>query len=109
MKTRKDLVPDKFSMSYLEYLKKTKVYLEDQKRLRESVFLWYVLPPVVAIWAMIGGTYLDNPENLTLLIYTIVISLVAGTGIHFMNVRSSKKVIVPRLDKVNELIKTLEE
>lgn len=109
MKTRNDLVPDKFSMSYLEYLKKTKVYLEDQKRLRENVFFWYVLPPVVAIWAMIGGTYFDNPENLDLLLTTIPISLVVGVGIHFMNVRSSKKVIVPRLEKVNKLIKTLEE
>lgn len=109
MKTRKDMVPDKFSMNYLAYLQKTKLYLEDQKRLRESVFLWYVLPLTICIWIMIGGIYLDNSDALNLMITIIIVSLPVGIGIHFMNLRSSKKVIVPRLNKVNNLIESLQE
>lgn len=109
IKRSKDKVPNQFSMNYLEYLQKTKAYLEESKRNRETVLIWYVLPFVVSIWLAMTGMYLEHPDTLNGLLVTIVVSLLVSIGIHFMNQRSAKQVVAPRLEKVNNLIKSLQE
>ncbi|WP_338765611.1 hypothetical protein WAF17_02000 [Bernardetia sp. ABR2-2B] len=109
MKKSKDKVPNKFSMSYLEYLQKTKEYLEDSKKNRETVIIWYILPIVLSLWIAMIGMYLTEPNKLNGLLIMGVISVVISIVLHFLNKRSAKKFVVPKLEKVNSLIENLKE
>ena len=109
LKKSKDQVPDQFSMNYLEYLQQTQTYLESSKKNRETVLIWYVAPMLVSIWIAMGGVYLEDPQSLNYLLLTVGISIVAGIVIHFLNRRSAKKFVEPKLEKVKNLIRTLQE
>ncbi|NQZ77686.1 MAG: hypothetical protein HRT61_16525 [Ekhidna sp.] len=108
-KKAKNSVPNQFAMSYLQYLQDTKAFLEESKKQRETVVIWYLMPIVLPIWLAMVGFYLDRPESLNTLLLTIGVSILASVGIHFMNLRSANKVVAPRLEKVNKLLKTMEE
>lgn len=109
LKKSKSSVPDQYSMTYLEYLRNTKAFLEESKKNRETVLIWYVLPIVAPLWLAMVGFYLDDPDALNHMLITAGVSVVASIGIHFMNRRSAKKFVEPKLEKVNGLIKTMEE
>ncbi|MEM9921209.1 MAG: hypothetical protein AAF990_24120 [Bacteroidota bacterium] len=105
----KHTVPDQFSMSYLEYLKETKKYLEESKRYRETVILWFILPPGFLMWLGLFGSNFTDPDNLKPQLIAGAIFLLIGTIVYWTNSRSAKKYVGPKLEKVNGLIKTLEE
>ncbi|GAB5551110.1 MAG: hypothetical protein Sapg2KO_07010 [Saprospiraceae bacterium] len=107
LKKSKDSVPDQFSLNYLEYLQATKKFLEKSKRHRETVLIWYMSPMVVSIWIAMVGFYLEDPGNLNGLLITVAITILVSIAIHFLNQKSAKKVVAPKLDKVNNLIKSL--
>lgn len=109
LKQSKGKVPDQYTLNYLEYLQETKKFLEESKRDRETVLTWYILPFVASIWLAMVGFYLDNPGSLNGLLTAGVISLVVSICIYLLNLRSAKKVVAPKLDKVNELIRSLQE
>ncbi|NLR93339.1 hypothetical protein [Flammeovirga agarivorans] len=109
IKRSKAKVPDQFNLKYLDYLQQTKAYLEEQKKFRENILTWYVLPFVLFTWLGLLGIYQEDPEALDTLAIIGIGSLVVGIVIHYLNLRSSRKVVVPRLEKVNTLISTLQE
>lgn len=109
IKKSKGQAPNQFSMSYLEYLQQTKTYLESSKKHRETVLQWYVLPMVLSIWVAMLGVYFEDPAALHVLIITGIVSVIASISIHFMNLRSAKKFVAPKLDEVNNLIETLQK
>ena len=102
-------VPDQFNLNYVDYLHKTKVYLEDSMRKRKAVVFWYLAPIVLPLWMAVLGEYLDNPDALNYMIITIGVSILASIGIYFMNRRSAQKFVAPKLEKVNSLIQELKE
>ena len=108
-KKSKSSVPDQFALNYLQYLQKTKEFLEKSKRYRETILIWYLLPIVLPLWLAMVGVYLDNADALNYMLVTVGVSIVASIGIHFMNKRSANKIVAPRLEKVNNLIKTMKE
>lgn len=109
LKKSKDQTPDQLSLTYLEYLQETKKFLEGSKRNRETVLIWYMAPMILSIWIAMVGFYLENPESLNVLLTTVAVSVIASVVIHFINQRSARKVVAPKLDKVNQLIKSLQE
>ncbi|MFK7952967.1 MAG: hypothetical protein AB8B73_08990 [Ekhidna sp.] len=109
MKKSKRKTPDQFSMSYLDYLLKTREFLEESKKNREKIIVWYILPIVVPLWLAMGGMYLNDTESLNFMLITVGTSVLVSIGIHFMNRRSANKVVAPKLEKVNNLIKSMQE
>lgn len=107
IKKSKSKMPDQFAMSYLQYLQKTKEFLEESKRNRETVLIWYLLPIVAPLWLSMVGFYLNDSDALNYMLIAVGGSILASIGIHFMNRRSVKKLVVPKLEKVNDLIKTM--
>lgn len=105
----------KESGSYMEYLKQSKTYLERQKRLLDSVIYWYILPSLPGVIIMVMGIlelYRKSWKEIIgikhlwiLLLLIIAITLFA----YLMNKRAVKKELVPRLKKVDELIRLMEE
>ncbi|MEP1034779.1 hypothetical protein [Ekhidna sp.] len=109
IKRTKKKKPAELSENYLQYLLKTKEYLQLQIKLRLSIFTWYVLPCMTFSYVFALGFFLENPEATKLIVGGGVYCLFIGYMIYFLNRRSAKKVVEPKLNKVNELINTLEE
>ncbi|GAA3592939.1 hypothetical protein Q4Q39_05875 [Flavivirga amylovorans] len=104
----KKIKPNDLEENYLEYLKKTKKYLESQKKLLETAVYWVVLPiyPILLLF-FIGLWKMSSTRYLIVVIYLVAI----GMGIYgyFLNKKRVKNEIDPRIDRVDELIKTLKE
>lgn len=109
IKRTKEKSPEQYTENYLEYLRKTKAYLDLQKRLREKIFSWYILPLFSLIYMFLLGFILGEPEKMQTFIMVGVIFLIAAIAIYFLNKRSAKKFIQPKLDKVNQLLSSLQE
>lgn len=100
--------PSSFNEVYIKYLHETRDYLNVQKDLLDSVFSWYILPFLVLIFLFLLG-FIGVPGKLMTLIFTGLGAFLMGIGIYTLNKRAVKKQLVPRLEKVNELIKIMEE
>ncbi|WP_420399893.1 hypothetical protein [Flagellimonas sp.] len=101
--------------SYLEYLKQSKIYLEKQKRLIESVLYWYILPGLMGCTIFLIGSLdlLNKTWQEIIKIKKVWVGLSAFTGVgaftYWLNKRGVKKEFIPRLKKVDELIRLMEE
>jgi len=101
--------------SYLEYLKQCKKYLERQKKLLDSVLYWYVLPCLMGCAIMMTGMLdLLNKswyEIIRMMKVWIAVSsfTIIGVFVPRLNKRAVKKELLPRIKKVNELIRLMEE
>jgi len=100
--------PGAYTETYLEYLYKTREYLGVQKRLLDNVLYWYILPSMVFIFLFLAG-FMGVPEKLTWMMITATGAVVLEIIVYFLNKRAIKKGILPRLNKVEELIKLMEE
>ncbi len=96
--------------SVLGFLLIEKVKLESQKKLLESVALWYILPLMIAIILITAGATLDSlgiPQlTFQLKIYYSFCALLF-VGVYLLNKRAAKKQFKPLLDKVNQHIKEI--
>ena len=99
--------PSDFEENYLEYLKKTREYLEVQKKLLETSVYWATLPiyPILLIF-LIG--FWQIPAKRDLIVITYLAAVALGVYGYFLNKRRVKNEINPRIDRVDELIKELE-
>ncbi|MDH5399999.1 MAG: hypothetical protein OEX02_17750 [Cyclobacteriaceae bacterium] len=107
LKRAKRNKPDLFSESYLLYLHKTREYLYKQKRLRDTALYWYILPANAFVFLFLAG-FIGIPEKTTYLIGMVIICTLLGIKTYYYNKRVVKKKIIPRLEKVEELIKVME-
>lgn len=101
--------PAQYSDNYLEYMHRTKAYLELQKKLRDKVLYWYALPLLSFSFLFMIGLSADKPNQTNYLIIAGVVCVAIGIIIYALNKISVKRFVQPKLTKVNELIKTLEE
>lgn len=101
--------PDEHSVSYLEYLRQTKAYLHIQKKLREKIGIWYVGPFMVLCYLFMLGMMLENSSDKIYILGAAAYCSVLGFIIYIFNKRSAKKYVAPKLEKVESLIRTMEE
>ena len=102
----KKFKPSDLEENYIEYLNKTKEYLEAQKKLLETAVYWVVLPiyPMLLLF-FIGLWHIPAQRYSIVIIYLVAI----GMGIYgyFLNKKRVKNEINPRIARVNELINEL--
>ncbi len=108
LKSSKKYKPSAFTESYLDYLYKTKEYLHIQKKLLDSVLYWYILPPFIGIIIFLSGIWII-PETHNTIIITAVGAVGYGIFTYLLNKRKVKKEIIPRLRKMDGLIKVMKE
>lgn len=99
--------PIAFTESYLEYLYKTREYLKIQKQLVDSVLYWYILPGIILIFLFVLGPGITG--RLPKVIKMAGITAVVGAATYYLNKKAVKKQFVPRLEKVDHLIKVMEK
>ncbi len=89
--------------SFKSYLQKTKNYLTVQKNLLDSVFYWYILPSSSGVILFFIGFDLEKWK------LVLFISMTVGLGIiiFFLNKQAVKNEFLPRLKKIDEIIKSM--
>lgn len=106
-KTKKSK-PGAYTTSYLDYLHKTREYIEAQKHLIDTVLYWYILPCWAIVTLFIMG-FMGESGKLRWMIQTEILTILIGVATFFMNKRAVKKHFVPRLEKIDALINIMEK
>lgn len=103
------LKPNSINVNYLDYLYETRTYIRMLKGLGDTAMYWYILPIISACLLFVLGGIIE--EALTGLKMIFVLTVVIGTGIagYYYMKWVTKKVYVSRLEKLDELIATMEE
>ncbi|MGS0523853.1 hypothetical protein ACU8V7_00350 [Zobellia nedashkovskayae] len=102
----KKIKPSDLEENYLEYLKRTKAYLQAQKKLLETYVYWAVLPifPIMLLF-LVG--FWEIPEKRLIIVVTYLATIGMGIYAYFLNKKRIKNEIDPRIDKVEEMIEEL--
>ncbi len=100
--------PNDLEENYLGYLKKTRTYLKAQRRLLSTAVYWVVLPvyPILLLFLI---DFWQLPAKRTIIVITYLAAMGMGVYGYFLNKKRVKKEIDPRINRVDELIKTLEQ
>ncbi len=106
LKKAKKHKPGNFAETYLQYLYETRKYLKIQKELIDNVFYWYVLPGMLLMFLFILGPGITG--RLQKVIQMGIGIVVSGTVLSYLNKRAVKRQFIPRLEKVESLIKVME-
>jgi hypothetical protein len=99
--------PGAFTETYLEYLYKSRDYLNIQKQLLDSILYWYILPGMVLMFLFILGPGIAGRLPKIMKVGAGIVTL--GVVIYFLNKRAVKKQFIPRLEKIEELINAMEK
>ncbi len=99
--------PSAFTETYLEYLYKTREYLRIQKRLLDSVLYWYILPAMTLIFLFTLGPGIAG--RLPKIVKIAAGNVAIGVATYFLNKRAVQKQLMPRLEKIDALIKVMEK
>ena len=100
--------------SYLEHLKKERVYLIKQKTLLENVLYWAVIPMLVGFFSFLAGSlgvFNKSWQEVTRIkkVWIALLAAIATTvTIPLLNKWSVKREINPRIKKLDELIHRME-
>ncbi|SRR5260221_3306304 len=100
--------PGAYTETYLEYLYKTRQYIEIQKHMIDSVLSWYILPGWAILNLFLSG-FIGVPGKLKWIIQTEVLSVVVSIATYILNKRAVKKQFTPRLEKIDELINVMKQ
>lgn len=101
-------------VSYLDYLKKERVYLSKQKNLLENVFFWAVIPMLAGFFSFLAGSLgvFNKSWQEVIRLKKVWIGLLAAIAttvtIPLLNKWSVQREINPRIKKLDELISVME-
>lgn len=101
--------PGAMTASYLEYLQKNRRFLMDQKELMDTILYWAVIPLMTLVSLFFIGVFMGRPGPPVKRAIAFGGNIVLGIAVYLFNKSAVKKQIVPRLEKVDELIKVMEK
>jgi hypothetical protein len=107
LRNAKKQKPGEFTEPYLEYLYKTRDYLNVQKQLLDSVIYWYILPCATLVMLFTLGPGITGRWSKIIMmgVFDFFVAIVT----YILNKRAVKKQIIPRLDKIETLISLMEK
>lgn len=108
IRSAKKYKPTDFEETYIDYLYKAKEHLNAQKKLLDTVLYWFILPVFPGFILVLMG-FIHIPEKRKLIVITALAFVILAILAHFLNKRAVKKEFYPRLEKIEELIKVMEE
>lgn len=100
--------PNTLTNSYIDYLYQCRNYLYLQKKMRETAPIWYILPLLTGVVLLVLGAILNIDGNVFAKTVVLIIIVVCGLVIYFYNIWIIKKQYIPRLKKMEALIKAME-
>jgi hypothetical protein len=106
LRNAKKKQPSPIIGTYLEYLRKTREYLLLQKQMLDTVLYWYILPGMTLTMLFVMG--FGIADRIKIIVKFAIGNLVLAVFTYYLNKRGVKTEIIPRLKKIDELIKVLE-
>ncbi len=101
--------PNDLEENYLDYLKKTREYLEAQRQFLQTYVHWGILPVYPIMLLFTASIWVQIPATRYLIVFIYVASIGIGIYGYFLNKKRVKHEIAPRIERVDLLIRTLEE
>ena len=101
--------PNSMTGTYLEYLQKNRQFLMDQKELMNTVLYWAVIPMITLVSLFFAGVFMGRPGPPIKRAIALSGNVVLGVVVYLMNKWAVKKQIMPRLEKVDALIRVMEK
>lgn len=108
LRSAKKHKPTEFTETYIDYLYKTKDFLNAQKKLLNTVLYWCILPLSLGAVLILMG-FIHIPEKRKFIVIAVLASVIINILALYLNKRAVKKEFVPRLKKIDKLIKVMEE
>lgn len=105
----KERQPKSITLNYLEYLKKNRGYLRYLKNMTDTAMYWYILPPMTFYFMFIIGAHLYTRGPIPFFLFTVLVGIGTSIGYYFYFRWIVKKIYIPRLKKIDELIEVMEE
>ncbi|EAR02965.1 hypothetical protein [Maribacter sp. HTCC2170] len=105
----KEKQPKSILLNYLDYLKKNRGYLRYLKNMTDTAMYWYILPPMTGYFMFIIGAHLYAKGPTAFFLLTLLLGMGASIAYYLYFRWIVKKIYMPRLQKIDSLIKTLEE
>ena len=117
LRTIKKRKPNSVTLSYLDHLKENQTYLKFLNNMTNTILYWYILPPMTGYFLFITGPYIAGVIDSKFLIILIFIGLSVAIASppppppppYTYSRWVIKKIYTPRLRKIDELIRVLEE
>ena len=101
--------PEAMTASYLEYLQKNRRFLMDQKELMDTILYWAVIPLMTLVSLFFIGAFMGRPGPPVKRAIALGGNIILGIAVYIVNKSAVKKQIIPRLQKVDDLIKVMEK
>ena len=105
----KKLKPNSINVNYVDYLHESRTYIRTLKSLGDSAMYWYVLPVLSMVTLFVMGPIIEGALSGIKMIIVTTIVIGSGIGAYFYLKWVNKTVYVHRLEKLDELIETMEE
>jgi len=99
--------PSDLAENYLDYLNKNRKYLEVQKKFLKTYVNWGILPGYPIIILATVGIWGKVP--VTFILFNNVAAIAIGFYGYLLNKKRVKNEIMPRINRIDELIESLEE
>ncbi|WP_303611804.1 hypothetical protein [Cyclobacterium sp. 1_MG-2023] len=94
--------------NYLQYLEKTKAYLIAQKKLLETSLDWATLT-IYPIYLLFWVGVWERPMARFIGVMSFLVLIGLGVFSYYSNKKKVKNEILPSIQKIDELIKTLKD
>jgi Na+/H+ antiporter NhaC len=101
--------PGAMTGTYLEYLQKNRQFLRDQKELMDTVLYWAVIPLITLVSLFFIGVFVERPGPPIKRAIALGGNVVLGVVVYLMNKWAVRVQIMPRLHKVDEVIKVMQQ
>lgn len=104
----KKVKPGDLESNYLQYLEKTKAYLIAQKKLLETSLDWATLT-IYPIYLLFWVGVWERPMARFIGVMSFLVLIGLGVFSYYSNKKKVKNEILPSIQKIDELIKTLKD
>jgi hypothetical protein len=95
--------------TYLHYLRKSRLWLLDEKELLDTVLYWELIPFVLSTTMFFLG-FMEGPHaKLRIVLAMSGGSIIVAAVAYYLNKLAVKTMLNPRLERVNKLIEALEQ
>lgn len=99
--------PTAFTETYLQYLYKSRAYINIQMQMLDNILYWYILPAMLLMILFVLGPGIAG--RLLKILKTSAGIVALSVVIYYLNKRAVKTQFIPRLEKIDRLIKVMEE
>jgi hypothetical protein len=107
IRAAKEYKPGDLTETYVNYLYKTREYLQIQKRMLDSLHVRFLLPSMILVFLFLSG-FLGVPGKATSLVEASIANVVVHVVVFIIAKLDVQSQFVNRLEKVDELIKAME-